>query len=335
MGQTNDVGASSIPVVRALALVLLVLLVLASSNIGASHAPRPHHVPVGIVGPAPVVSRVAQQLDARSPGALSLRSYPTFSASAKAIRERRIYGAFGADASRTRDRLQYASAASPTVSVFIQGVFTGAAGAQHATLLAEDLVPLPASDSRGLTTFSLVISLLIAGILGTLAIFLTGAGLTPGRRAGVLVAFAVSAGLVGALVSNVLIAAFPSGFLTVAALSALLVLAIAAPVAAFQGALGLAGTAVGVLAFLVIGSPASGGTSAPEFLPGFWRFVSQALPPGAATTAIRDGVYFSGNGSRSALLVLGLYAVLGLAGVLFAYRRSLHGASAAQASGPR
>ena len=65
--------------------------------------------------------------------------------------------------------------------------------------------------------------------------------------------------------------------------------------------------------FLVIGNPASGGSSAPELLPGFWRGLSQLLPPGAATTAMRDVVYFNGHGMTHALVVLGLYAVLGAA----------------------
>jgi len=207
--------------------------------------------------------------------------------------------------------LLVASAASPTVATFLQSVFTGAARAEGATLGVEDVVPLPASDSRGSTTFSLVISLSIAGILGSVVIFLLGAHLTPWRRVGMLLLFAALAGLVGALVANVVIGAFPGHLLRVAGVAALFVLAITAPIAAFQSLLGIAGTAVGVVAFMVIGSPASGGTSAPEFLPGFWRGLSQGLPPGAATTAIRDGVYFAGHGSSGALRVLFLYALIG------------------------
>jgi hypothetical protein len=68
--------------------------------------------------------------------------------------------------------------------------------------------------------------------------------------------------------------------------------------------------------FLVIGNPASGGVSAPELLPGFWRDLSQLLPPGAAITAMRDVVYFHGHGMTDALLVLGGYVVFGFSLVL-------------------
>ena len=74
---------------------------------------------------------------------------------------------------------------------------------------------------------------------------------------------------------------------------------------------GAGGVAIGAVMFLVIGNPASGGSSAPELLPGFWRDLSQLLPPGAATTAIRDVVYFHGHGMTDAILVLSLWAVLG------------------------
>jgi hypothetical protein len=116
---------------------------------------------------------------------------------------------------------------------------------------------------------------------------------------------------VAAIVTNVLTGAFPGHFLAVWGVAALFVLSLGVPIAAFQVLVGAAGTAIGAVMFLVIGNPASGGSSAPELLPGFWRELSQLLPPGAAITAMRDVVYFHGHGMTHALLVLGIYAVLG------------------------
>ena len=103
-------------------------------------------------------------------------------------------------------------------------------------------------------------------------------------------------------------------------MATLFVLAIGMSIAAFQMIFGIAGTAVGAILFLVIGNPASGGSSAPELLPGFWRTLSQVLPPGAAVTSMRDLVYFHGHGSTHALIVLALYAALGAAVAIVAYR---------------
>jgi hypothetical protein len=72
--------------------------------------------------------------------------------------------------------------------------------------------------------------------------------------------------------------------------------------------------------FFVIGNPASGGSSAPELLPGFWRTLSQALPPGAAVTSLRDVVYFDGHGSGHSMIVLALYAIVGFVVATAVYR---------------
>ena len=69
--------------------------------------------------------------------------------------------------------------------------------------------------------------------------------------------------------------------------------------------------------FVVVGDPASGGSTAPGLLPGFWHAISQLLPPGAGTTAMRDVVYFHAHGTTHAIVVLGAYAVIGfVAGIV-------------------
>jgi uncharacterized phage infection (PIP) family protein YhgE len=129
-------------------------------------------------------------------------------------------------------------------------------------------------------------------------------------------ALGVCAGLITALITNVLVGAFPGHFFAVWGVATLFVLAVGMPIAAFQLIFGIAGTAIGAILFLVIGNPASGGSSAPELLPGFWRTLSQILPPGAAVTAMRDVVYFHGHGSSDALIVLAAYTVLAAASLL-------------------
>jgi hypothetical protein len=108
----------------------------------------------------------------------------------------------------------------------------------------------------------------------------------------------------------------PGHFLAVWGVATLFYLALGLSIAAFQVLVGAGGVAIGAVMFLVIGNPASGGSSAPELLPGFWRDLSQLLPPGAATTAIRDVVYFHGHGMTHALVVLDVHATLGAAVVI-------------------
>lgn len=55
----------------------------------------------------------------------------------------------------------------------------------------------------------------------------------------------------------------------------------------------------------MLGNPSSGGSYAPELPPGFWRAIGGYLPPGAGTAAVREVVYFGGDGLTRPLLVLG------------------------------
>jgi len=128
------------------------------------------------------------------------------------------------------------------------------------------------------------------------------------------VILAVGAGVLTALVTDVLVGAFAGRFLAIWGVATLFVLAMVMPVAAFQVLLGLPGTGVGLVVFVVIGDPSAGGSTAPQLLPDPWRAISQALPPGAAVTAMRDVVYFQAYGATRALLTLGAYAVLGAIG---------------------
>jgi hypothetical protein len=251
---------------------------------------------------------VAASLRRGAPGAYRIHEYTSLAAAQTAIRHRTVYGAYRPLPSPL---LLVARAASPSVAALLQQTFAAAARRQGRALAVRDLVPLPGSDSGGATAFSAVLSLLIAGIMGSTVIYLVSQRRPPPVRLAAMVALAIGAGLATALVTNVVVGAFHGHFLGVWGVATLYVLALGLPIVAFQVFVGAAGTAIGVVMFLVIGNPASGGGSAPELLPGFWREVSQLLPPGAATTAMHDVVYFHGHGMTHALLVLGLYAILG------------------------
>ena len=43
----------------------------------------------------------------------------------------------------------------------------------------------------------------------------------------------------------------------------------------------------------------------------FWSTIGPYLPPGAGTTAVRNTIYFDGNGIGRSLVVLAIYLVVG------------------------
>jgi hypothetical protein len=297
--------------------ILLAVFLLVSSNVAANHSPKPHNLPIGIVGTPAVAYAAGTQLARAAPGAFKVHAYESLTTARTAVLHRSVYGAFQPIPSPV---LLVASAASPPVAALLQRTFGAVASRSGRPLAVHDLVPLPSSDSTGATSYSAVLSLIIAGLAGTTLIFTLTRHRPEAVRVVLTVILGVAAGLITALITNVLVGAFSDHFFQVWGVAALFVLAIGLPIAAFQVIFGIAGTAIGALLFLVIGNPASGGSSAPELLPGFWRTLSQILPPGAAVTSMRDVVYFNGHGSSRALIVLAIYAVLGAGVAMFAYR---------------
>jgi hypothetical protein len=306
--------------------ILAAVFALVWSNVAANHSPKPHSLPIGIVGTPAVAGAAGAGLARAAPGAFNVHNYQSLTSAKAAVLHRSVYGAFQPIPSPV---LLVADAASPAVAALLQRTFAGVASRSGRGLAVRDLAPLPASDSSGATTFSVVLSLIIAGLAGTTLIFTLTQHRPEAVRVVVTVALGIAAGLITALVTNVIVGAFPDRFFEVWGVATLFVLAIALPLAAFQVTFGVAGTAIGAILFLVIGNPASGGSSAPELLPGFWRTLSQILPPGAAVTSMRDVVYFDGHGSVHALVVLAVYAVLGGAGAMIAYRLRTHPRAAA------
>jgi molybdopterin biosynthesis enzyme MoaB len=313
--------------------ILLVVFAVVGSNVAANHKPEPHDIPIGITGPPRVVREVGNAIRRRAPGAFEIHRYTSLSDARTAVLHRGIYGALRPEPTPL---VLVATAASPAISRLLARASAVARQRVGERVVVRDLVPLPRSDSTGATAFSAVLSLIIAGIFGSTVIFMLARERPAHVRVVAMLALGIGAGLITALVTNVVVGAFPENFLGIWAVASLYVLAMGLPIIAFQVAVGLAGTAIGALMFLVIGNPASGGSSAPELLPGFWRAVSQLLPPGAATTAIRDVAYFHGHGTAHALIVLALWAVLGaaLAYTVRLVRRRAARAPALPATGP-
>jgi len=91
---------------------------------------------------------------------------------------------------------------------------------------------------------------------------------------------------------------------------------------AFQSLLGVGGTGVAILLFVVLGNPGAGGAAAPDLLPGFWRVSGQLLPNGAAVTGIRDAVYFPDASIGGPIAVLVAWIVLSTIVALLVGRRA-------------
>jgi hypothetical protein len=103
---------------------------------------------------------------------------------------------------------------------------------------------------------------------------------------------------------------------------ALLIAAIVLSVHGLGRLFGPVGMAAAALTFMLVGVSSAGGGLTYQLEPGFYRALSQLLPNGAALTALRNEVYFSGAHTLGALAALGAWTAGGaLALALAAARR--------------
>ncbi len=118
------------------------------------------------------------------------------------------------------------------------------------------------------------------------------------------------------MITEGFLGALPHGNGTSWAVLALTVLAVSAPTAGLIALIGPLGLGLGAALMIFIGNPFSGATSAPQLLPTAVSHIGQWLPPGAGASLLRSTAYFGGHGADGHLVVLIVWAVLGLAAIV-------------------
>jgi hypothetical protein len=313
---TQDAGAAQkrkltgVPLlIVALAVVLFVQALFVLSYIGALHHPKPHDVAFGVVGVSPMPIAVGRQFS------LKTTRYSSESAARTAIDQRKIDGAFVAGP--TGAKLIVAPAASLAGASALSSAFAAAAAAFHQKIDIVQVHKLPAGDAGGTVSFLVVMALIVGGYLSsTIGMAFGGRATRRGRLASLALA-AVTGALLTDAIAGPLIGAVPtSKFLVLWGLFILVMMAVAFATAALQTVLGAAGTLVVVIVFVIFGAPASGGSVPTAYLPTLWRTFGPYLPAGAGTTAVRNTIYFDGNGITRSLIVLAGYLVVGAAAVI-------------------
>ena len=286
--------------------------VFVALTLSAFHRPVPHDLPVGIVGSAAVAGQVEHALGGALPGAFRFRGYPSEASAAAGIAQREVDGAVVVSGAGLRLLVTQAGGTGPEQA--LTGAFTAVAARSGRHLVVSDVVPARASDSEALSSWFVVLSVLIpslaAGSASALALRRAGRG------------WAVAAPVVAAVAAGVVAAAIADGiaglghYPAIAGVIALFSLAVAAPTAVLAR-IRPPLTAVAVLAFIVAGIPASGGpANLAAFTPGFLRALSPVLPLGIAASTIRDVVYFGGHGATASLWTLTAWALAGVAGLI-------------------
>jgi nucleotide-binding universal stress UspA family protein len=280
--------------------------------VGAYHAPRPHDLPVGIVGSATVTGGVERALDGALPGAISWRSYPSAAAAQTGIMQREVDGALVASGARLRGLIATGGGTAPA-NFLTQAFGTVAAKTGH-PLVATDVVPPLPGDTQALSSFFLLLASLIPSVAAGSGTALAFRKARPALGLVAPVAVAVAIGLVSAAVADGI--AGLGHYPAVAGVTALFSLAVVAPTAVLAR-IKPPLVALAVLLFIVAGIPISGGpANLASFSPAGFRAFNSVLPLGVAASVLRNVVYFGGHSTALHLWVLAAWAVAGLAGLV-------------------
>ncbi|MEU8497310.1 ABC transporter permease [Streptomyces lavendulae] len=302
---------------RAEARTVLIIVAIVQFVIGgwfswsASRA-EPRDLPVLVVA-APGAEQLTERLREATPGAYAVKSAATAEEADAALRDREAYGALLPVSGGLE--LHLASAASPTVAQTLTGQAQELAGGP---VRVTDVVPADADDPHGagLSTgfLPLLITAVIAALLFVLKVRDAGARLLGA------VGFAVVSGLLSSLMLTHLSGVLPGNYFVNAGIVALLELAMVSVITGLGSLVGPPGIAVGAVLMFVVGNPLSGLASAPEMLPQPFGAIGQFLPAGAAATLLRTVGPFDGAGAGGPVLVLVVWALIGL-GLLYASSR--------------
>ena len=281
-------------------------------TLSAFHAPRPHDLPVGIVGPAAVTARVEHALDSAVPGAFGWRSYPSQAGARTGIAQREVDGALVASGLTLRLLVAQGGGTGPAQAL-TQAFGAVAARAGRHLAVADVVPPLP-GDTQALSSWFVVLGVLIPSLAAGSGSALAFRRARPALGVAAPVAVAVVIGLVSAAVADGI--AGLGHYAAIAGIVALFSLAVAAPTALLARIRPPLVT-VAVLVFIVFGIPVSGGpANLASFGPAFLRVLDPALPLGAAASAVRNVVYFGGHATALDLWVLAAWALAGVAGLI-------------------
>jgi nucleotide-binding universal stress UspA family protein len=281
-------------------------------TLSAFHKPTPHDVPFGIVGPAAVTSQVEHAVDGAVPGGYSFRSYPTEASAVTGIAQRQVDGALVASGENLRLLVTQAGGTGPEQALI--GTFTAVATKSGQHLVVSDVVPPRASDTQALSSFFVVLSVLIPSLAAGSA---SAMAFRRARRAVAVAAPAAVAVVIGVIAAGIADGIAGLGnYAAIAGIVALFSFAVSAPTAVLAR-IWPPLTAVAVLAFIVFGIPVSGGpANLASFTPGFLRALYHVLPLGIAANTIRDVVYFGGHATTEYLWTLAGWALAGVVGLI-------------------
>ncbi|MGW6898455.1 hypothetical protein [Streptomyces sp. NBC_01727] len=315
---------------------LLMCIGMGLAYLGAFHAPEPHDLRVDVVGSGPRAQVLAQTLQDKGDGALSVR---TVADRATAVNDLTTQKSYGAYLPGKHPELLVATASSDTSATVVEKVFTKVAAAQGDPLKVTDTAPTADGDPTGQGIFFLLVAVSIGSYASVAVIGGAGAALALRIRAALVVGASLMVSAIGAAFAGPLFGLVDHGLGGVWAMAWLYsagILMVGVGLHTFLKRW----TTLGVMVlFVMLNFTSSGGIFRPELQPGFFGSLHAFWNGAGFVEGVRSHVYFGGYALGGHVLVLTLWfvaglAVMGVAGLAEAKRRSV-AAHAQGAAGSR
>ena len=319
--------------VAPLAAGLVVLLALLGLIGTAIRDPRPHDIPVGLVGPAEALQPMTDALAQKVPGVFKFTSFDSENAARAALDRRDVDGVV--IVGPTGSHIVVAGAAGDTSTTVIESVFGAALSAQGQQVPVEVVHPFASGDAHGLILFFLVLATLVSTLVVQAVLLARAANARAASWLGVNAVWAVLAGAAGVGAAAWIANSYDAAALVpMGALVALTAFAAGAFVAGFTRLLGPAGLGLSALVIILLDLISSGGPAGGTILPDVYRWMSPWMPAGQLNSALRGTLYFGGEGVAFPVLVISAWLAVGLVLVIISgfVRRPVAESAAAPAA---
>ncbi|MET8324947.1 hypothetical protein [Streptomyces sp. NPDC005181] len=303
---------------------LLMCIGMGLAYLGAFHAPEPHDLRVDVVGSGPRAQVLAQTLQDKGDGALSVRTVADRATAMNHLRTQQSYGAY---LPGKHPELLVATASSDTSATVVEKVFTKVAAAKGDPLKVTDTAPTADGDPTGQGIFFLLVAVSIGSYASVAVIGGAGAALALRIRAALVVGASLVVSAIGAAFAGPLFGLVDHGLGGVWAMTWLYsagILLVGVGLHTFLKRW----TTLGVMVlFVMLNFTSSGGIFRPELQPGFFGSLHAFWNGAGFVEGVRSHVYFGGYALGGHVLVLALWfvaglAVMGVAGLAEAKRRS-------------
>ncbi|MGY0055714.1 ABC transporter permease [Streptomyces sp. LZ34] len=292
--------AMLVPVVTALAIGTVFVAVY----LAAFHAPSMRHQPLGIAAPDKVAAHAELALNNAAPDAYTFYRYPDAEAARQAVTHDQVPAALVADGRGTR--VLVAGAQGPSTVSSLATAMTTAVGKP---VPVQDVLPLAAGDSRGLSVFYAAFGVVLAGFLFAMSSYQIAPRLRLAVRVTSMLVFSAASGVMVALIAHTALSALPASFAVVAVVVGLLAWASAAAAGLLLRLFGPLGMPVASVVLLILGNATSGGVLPATFLPAWLSPLASFMPPAAAVRGLRGASYFHDAHLTGAMLTLAAWGL--------------------------